>query len=135
MTIEKANAIIEQLKKLRDSIDDKAASTAKDLYPTMHYTGEAIQAGKRILWNGKIMKAAVTCWDREDNNPDNAPTLWEELQYKDGYRYIPETITVTSAFALNECGWWKDSLYRSKVNANVYNPEQYPPNWEIVLAE
>lgn len=35
---------------------------------------------------------------------DNAPTLWEDILYKDGYRTIPETITVGTEFALSVYG-------------------------------
>ena len=63
--------------------------------------------------------------------PDNAPNLWADIDYIDGYRIIPETITVTTAFAEGECGWWDGVLYRSKVGGNVYNPDVYPENWEV----
>ena len=112
------------------SLDDKTASTAATLFPRLKQNGELVKAGMRINWKGIVKKAAVDLWDTAENNPDNAPTLWADLAYKDGYRIIPETITVTEAFADGECGWWGDVLYRSKVNANVYNPAIYPDNWE-----
>ena len=114
------------------SLDDKTASTAATLFPRLKGNGELVKAGTRINWNSVIKKAAVDLWDTKENNPDNAPTLWEDLDYKDGYRIIPETITVTTAFAKDECGWWGDVLYRSRVAANVYTPAQYPDNWERV---
>lgn len=114
------------------SLGDKTASTAATLFPRLKENGELIRAGVRINWNGIIKKASVDLWDTKENNPDNAPTLWADLPYKDGFRIIPETITVTAAFAEGECGWWGDVLYRSKVNANVYTPAVYPDNWERV---
>ena len=114
------------------SLDDKTASTAATLFPRLKGNGELVKAGTRINWNSVVKKAAVDLWDTAENNPDNAPTLWEDLDYKDGYRIIPETITVTTAFANDECGWWSDVLYRSLVAANVYTPAQYPDNWERV---
>ena len=114
------------------SLDDKTASTAAMLFPRLKQDGSLISAGTRINWNGIVKKAAVDLWDTAENNPDNAHTLWEDLDYKDGYRIIPETITVTTAFAKDECGWWGDVLYRSRVAANVYTPAQYPDNWERV---
>lgn len=114
------------------SLDDKTASTAATLFPRLKGNGELVKAGTRINWNSVVKKAAVDLWDTQGNNPDNAPTLWEDLDYKDGYRIIPETITVTTAFAKDECGWWGDVLYRSRVAANVYTPAQYPDNWERV---
>lgn len=112
------------------SLDDKTASTAATLFPRLKENGELVKAGVRINWNGTVKKAAVDLWDTKENNPDNAPTLWADLPYKDGYRIIPETITVTLAFKEGELGWWNGVLYRSKVSGNVYNPDVYPANWE-----
>lgn len=112
-------------------VDDKTASISTELYDSMKEDGSLVKAGVRINWNGILKKAAVDLWDTPENNPDNAPALWEDIQYRLGYRVIPETITVTSAFAQGEYGWWGDILYRSKVDSNVYTPEQYPPNWDI----
>ena len=114
------------------SLDDKTASTAATLFPRLKQDGSLVKAGTRINWNGTIKKAAVDLWDTAENNPDNAPTLWGDLPYKDGYRIIPETITVSLAFSEGECGWWGDTLMRSTLAANTYTPEQYPDGWEIV---
>lgn len=122
-------SIVEQM---ATSLDDQTASTAAILLPRMKYDGKLIRAGTRINWNGVVKKAAVDLWDRPENNPDNAPTLWEDLDYKDGYRIIPETITVTTAFAKDECGWWGDVLYRSLLDSNVYTPAEYPAGWEAL---
>ena len=114
------------------SLDDKTASTAATLFPRLKGNGELVKAGTRINWNSVVKKAAVDLWDTQGNNPDNAPALWVDLDYKDGYRIIPDIITVPTAFALEECGWWEGVLYRSRVSANVYTPAQYPDNWERV---
>ena len=125
----KLRAIVEQAVA---SLDDKTASEAPTLFPRLKQDGSLIRAGTRINHNGEIKKAAVDLWDTADNNPDNAATLWETLDYKDGYRIIPETITVTGAFAKGERGWWNGKLYESKVGSNVYTPEQYADNWTEV---
>lgn len=116
----------------RKLVDDKTASIAPELFGRLKEDGSLVEHGTRINWKGSLKKAAVDLWDTKENNPDNAPTLWADLPYKDGYRIIPAVITVTEAFAEGEYGWWGDVLYRSKVNANVYTPEQYAPNWELV---
>lgn len=117
----------------RELVDDKTASIAPELFGKLKEDGALIAHGTRINWNGTLKRAAVDLWDTKENNPDNAPTLWADLLYKDGYRIIPEVITVTTAFAEGELGWWGDVLYRSKVNANVYTPAVYPDNWEVVV--
>jgi hypothetical protein len=132
MTITKNEAI--RLRKLIEhamtTIDDKTASEAVTLLPHMKYDGALIKAGTPIDWNGTAKRAAVDLWDNIDNNPDEAPTLWINIEYKDGYRFIPETITVTTMFSKGECGWWKDELWESVVDNNVYNPDQYAANWQ-----
>lgn len=120
------------IEKATTSLDDAVASTAATLFPGLKQDGSLVKAGTRINWNGVVKKAAVDLWDTANNDPDHAPTLWADLDYKDGYRIIPETITVTTAFGLGECGWWDGVLYRSMREANVYNPAVVPEGWEVV---
>lgn len=114
------------------SLDDRTASEAVTLFPRLKGDGSLISGGTRINWNGQIKRAANALWDTDENNPDNAPTLWEDIDYRDGHRIIPEVITSTAAFAEGEYGWWGDALYKSLIPANTYTPEQYPAGWEIV---
>lgn len=114
------------------SLDDKTASTAATLFPRLKQDGSLVKAGTRINWNGTIKRAAVDLWDTVENNPDNAPDLWEDISYREGYRVIPEVLTVGTAFYKGERGWWRDTLYESTVNNNVWTPEQYPEVWEVV---
>lgn len=127
-----AIALRKKIELASSTMSDKDASTAPELFGGMKYDGQLIKVGTRIQWKGKVKKASVDLWDTEQNNPDNAPTLWADLEYKDGIRIIPEVITVDKQFSQGEQGWWHDVLYVSKVNGNVYTPEQYPPNWELV---
>jgi hypothetical protein len=117
---------------LTANLDDATASKVIPLYPSMRYDWSLIRAGTRINWNGTLKRAAVDLWDREDSNPDNAPNLWEDILYREGYRIIPSVITVGLVFALDEIGWWEDALYRSKRADNAYTPAQDPYNWELV---
>lgn len=113
-----------------ESLDDKVASTAPSAFPRMKFDSSLITSGTRINWNETLKKAAVDLWDTEENTPDNAPTLWLDISYREGYRIIPEVINPGDAFALGEFGWWGDVLYKSLIDANVYTPEQYPAGWE-----
>lgn len=123
-------SIIEQA---MTSLDDKTASTAATLFPQLKTDGSLIVAGTRINWNNTIKKAAVDLWDTTDNDPDNAPGLWVDIEYRDGFRIIPDILTVTTAFAEGECGWWNGVLYRSLLASNVYTPATYPDGWKAVI--
>ena len=93
-------------------VDDKTASVAPEMFDSLTGSGALVKAGTRINWMGVLKRAAVDLWDSAENSPDNAPTLWEDIAYREGYRIIPETITSTLAFALDEIGWWKESHKR-----------------------
>ena len=120
-------AIVEQA---AESLDDQTVSTAPTLLRKLKQDGKLVSAGTRINWGGTIKRAAVDLWDTAENTPDAAPTLWEDIDYRDGYRVIPSVITAGIAFALDELGWWGGKLYKSLLAANVYTPEQYPAGWE-----
>ena len=113
-------------------LDDKEVSEVPNLLPSMKYDGEIIEAGHRILWNGVIKRAAVDLWATEENNPENAPDLWEDVLYRNGIRVIPETITAGLAFAKDELGYWGEDLYKSLIDNNVWTPEAYSAGWELV---
>lgn len=61
------------------SLDDNTAAEVVSLFPTLKGDGSLIKAGTRIQWDGEVYKALVDLWDREDHNPENAPTLWEGI--------------------------------------------------------
>ena len=129
LTRYQAKTFIDAFLALRNNASDALASLAIDAYPELDNDGELIKAGTRIKWNGSIKRAAMDLWDTTENNPDNAPTLWESINYIEGYRIIPESITVGLAFAKGECGWWKNELYKSLIDTNIYTPDQYSIGW------
>ena len=129
---EKARKMRAAMETAAVSLDDATASTAPEMFPRLKRDGSLVKAGTRICWGGKLKRAAVDLWDNAENTPDAAPTLWEEVLYRDGIRIIPETITVGLSFAKSEQGWWGDVLYASTIDANVWTPDAYPAGWEIV---
>lgn len=130
ITRSQANALRSVVETAAESLDDKTASTAAVLFPSRKEDGSLIKAGTRINEGGVIKRAAVDLWDTPENSPQTAPTLWEDIEYREGYRIIPETITAAGAFALDEIGWWNDQLYKSLRDGNVYNPSVTPEWWE-----
>ena len=130
--VEKARKMRSVMETAAVSLDDATASTAPEMFPRLKGDGSLVKAGTCICWGGTLKRAAVDLWDNEANTPDAAPTLWEDVLYRDGIRIIPETITVGLSFAKGEQGWWGDVLYASTIDANVWTPDAYPAGWEIV---
>lgn len=111
------------------AMDDKTVSEAAMLLPSLRRDGSLVKAGTRVNWGGTVKRASVDLWDTAENDPDAAPALWEDIDYRDGYRVIPSVITAGTAFALDELGWWGGKLYKSKLDGNVWTPEAYPAGW------
>lgn len=133
MTRAQAERIRTQVEAGAAALPDAEASIEPSLTRKMRYDGSLIKAGTRINWGGVLKRAAVDIWDTEENNPDNASDLWENVLYRDGIRVIPDVITAGLAFSYDELGWWGDVLMRSILpgeKTNVYTPDQYPAAWE-----
>lgn len=115
-------------------IDDATASRMVDFYPTIsEFADGALISAKTIInHNGTLKRATVDLWNQDTNSPDNAPTLWEDISYKDGIRIAPETFTSTNYAELDELMWFGDHIYKSNMAGNVYTPEQAPTAWELV---
>lgn len=112
--------------------DDTASGSCIPLYPTLTQDGSLIKYGTRIRFNDRLFKAALDIWDRPENDPAHAPTLWVEIIYSGGIREIPETISAAEAFSKGEKGRWKGVVYESSIDNNVWNPDQYPAGWKAV---
>ena len=125
-------AIVEQA---AASLDDQTASEGAELFPRLKQDGRLVAASTRINWNGNLKRATVDLWDTDQNTPDAAPALWEDIAYKQGFRLIPETITAGLAFSKGEKGWWQDELYESLLAANVWNPSVNQDGWKKITEE
>lgn len=132
LTYKEAEEFISALLAIRNGATDAVASTAVSVFPQLNEDSSLISAGTRINWNGNIKRAAVDLWDTAENNPDNAPSLWEDIDYREGYRNIPETISATAAFANGERGWWDGKLYESVLDNNVWTPAAHAAGWVLV---
>lgn len=133
MTItERANIQRANILKAMMSLNDQDASITPEFYDHLKGEGALISVGTRINWNGRLKRAAVDLWDTEENNPENAPSLWEDIAYREGIRIIPSELTTGTAFAKDEIGWWGEDLYKSLLDSNVWTPEAYPAGWAVI---
>lgn len=130
--IEKARLQRQNILISSSNLDDQTASQTPELFGRLDENGELIKVGTRINWNGVLKRAAVDLWDTKENNPDNAPQLWEDILYKNGVRIIPETITTGTAFMKDELGYWGEDLYKSLIDNNVWTPVAYSAGWELI---
>lgn len=120
------------LKIFSEHASDALASRVPQVYGSLKGDGRLVKAGTRVNHNGQLYRARVDLWDTKENNPENAPTLWEMILYKNGIRIIPDTITAEHPFASGEYGWWEGALYKSTIDNNVWTPTANPSGWELI---
>lgn len=129
MTRSEAQTLIADIKKMREVIDDQLASSVVNIYPKLKGKGTIIKAGTRIYHKGEIKRAIADIEDIEDNSPDSSPSLWEDIEYKEGYRIIPNAMTVATSFAKGEIGIWNNQKYKSLYDNNIWTPEEDLASW------
>ena len=115
------------------NVPEADISLHPDLFPRLKGDGSLIKAGAHINWHGTIKRAANALWDTEENNPDNAPTLWNDIAYREGLRVLTGPIPATNPVQVDEICWYKDEKWRNISGVpSVYLPDEYPTGWEVV---
>lgn len=133
MTKEKAYKLRSLIEQAAVSLPDKEASEGASLFPRLKGNGELVQAGTRINWNGTVKRAAVDLWDTAENDPDHAPELWDDIEYREGLRVLTGPIPATNPVQVDEICWYKDEKWKNILGVpSVYLPDEYPAGWEVV---
>lgn len=119
--------------KVSELLDDAQASKVVELYKPYPKDGSLVKVGRRINWNGVLLRAKVDLWATDENNPDNAPGLWEKIAYRDGYRVLSEPITASNPVQPGEKCWEGDVLYECIYHVVcTYRPSEYAAAWKVV---
>ena len=115
------------------AIPDRELATHPDLFPRLKGDGSLIEAGHHINWNGIIKRAANAMWDTVENDPDHAPTLWNDIEYREGLRVLTGPIPETNPVQVDEICWYKDEKWKNISGVpSTYLPDEYPTGWEVV---
>lgn len=51
----------------------------REMVISMNYDGSELSKGSIIKWNNNIKRLKENTQDKVENNPDNAPELWEKI--------------------------------------------------------
>ena len=137
--IERARELRKVIEQAAAGLDNKTAHGAAELYTDgggAFWDGHLVRTGTRIRWNGALVLALNDLWASSENDPAHAPTLWEPLEYKDGYRVLTRPISASNPVHVDEICWENGTLYRNISGlTTTYRPSEYMAYWQEVASE
>lgn len=126
--------IREMIEKASASLPDADAIEAAELFPAWAI-GVAYSVGERVQYDGKLYKVVQAHTSQADWTPPLVPALFTEVA-KPGE--IPVWKQPTGAHDAYNKGdkvhypTADDPIYESKIDANVWSPNDYPQGWKVV---
>lgn len=95
------------------------------------WDGHLIEAGKRLRFGDQLYRANNAIYAHRHYAPDQAPELWEPIQYRDGYRVITGSIPAFNPVKNEEMVWVNNELWKNVSGiATTYLPSEYPTGWK-----
>lgn len=118
------------------SLPDREASEVPTLFPAAAdqdawWDGHLIEAGNRLRFKGHLYRANNATFAHRHYAPDQSPELWDQIQYRDGYRVITGSIPAYNPVQDGERVWINDALWQNISGApTAYLPDDYPYGWQ-----
>ena len=113
MKRERAYAIIDAIKSLRDILTDEVALNYTVLYPDWK-VGKELSVGERIEYNGKLYKVVQSHTAQESWAPDLLPSLFEPIDVvNEGTLDKP----IVAAIGMT---YFKDKYYLDETDGKIY---------------
>ena len=113
MKREKAYAIIDAIKNLRETLTDEVALNYVVLFPDWE-VGKELSAGKRVEYEGKLYKVVQAHTAQADWAPDLLPSLFEPIDV------VNEGTLSKPIIAAIGMTYFKDMYYLDETNGKIY---------------
>ena len=136
-------SMIEQAKAIRDTMDYAGASLDEDtalicvaLYRPWkvgvnYKVNDRFTYGVNSVGDPQLYRVAQAHTSQDDWRPDAVPALYTPLGLnEEGYPIWTQPIGTHDAYNTGDIVQYKDKLYRSLIDGNVWSPEAYPQGWE-----
>lgn len=92
--------------------------------------------GKNAVDDPQLYKVLQDHTSQEDWTPDVATSLFKAVGISpSGYPEWSQPVGADDAYNEGDIVSYKEQLYRSLINGNVWSPEAYPQGWELFVEE
>lgn len=103
-------------------------------FPTIPSIGGKCEANK-IYAYGKDKVKCIQSHQRTTHTPESTPALWLMIPSTSSYPVWKQPAGAHDAYQIYDRVYFptaKDSVYESKINANVWSPTAYPAGWKKI---
>lgn len=83
--------------------------------------GSLIPARSVRRHDGRLYRANVDCWDRADNSPNTAPTLWTQITLEEWPDWVQPT-GAHDAYSIGDKVTYNGKRYISQIDGNTTIP-------------
>lgn len=143
------NKQIQALEQMRRALQMFAASLADEAALEVAYVYDEWEAGKAYKKDGgyirygvngvgdpQLYKVAQNHTSQADWTPDKTPALYTAVGLDDsGHPVWSKPTGAHDAYNKGDIVNYNGTLYMSKMEGNVYSPDEYPDGWEIYKKE
>lgn len=111
--------------------------TIPSLFPvyavgTAYKTKEVFSYGVNSVGDPQLYQVLQDHTSSAEWTPDTATSLYKKIGVTEGgYPEWVQPLGATDAYSKGDIVSYKDTLYRSLIDGNVWNPEEYSAGWEI----
>ena len=135
--IEQAYAIREAMDVAGASLTDEKALECVRLYRPWEVgrafvAGEFLTYGVNAVGDPQLYKVIIEHTAQADWTPNTSPSLFAPIGLDDeGYPVWSQPTGAHDAYNAGDIVNYNGTLYRSKIDGNVYSPDAYPAGWEV----
>lgn len=116
--------------------NEETAMEVAILYPVwaadkQYKANDVLQYGKNSVGDPQLYLVLQAHKSQADWLPDATSSLYKKIGISStGYPLWVQPIGAVDAYNEGDIVSYKDKLYKSKINANVWAPDTYPDGWE-----
>ena len=130
--IDKARALRKVIEKTAQTLDDKEALQAVELFPQWK-TDASYKAGDKVQFAGILYRCLQDHTSQADWTPDAAVSLFARVLIPDP-EIIPDWVQPdsTNPYMKGDKVKYKDHVYESLIDGNIWAPDAYPAGWKLI---
>ncbi len=129
---ERARLLRKSIERTTQTLGDEEALKVIELHPAWA-PDMVCKAGEKARYNGVLYKCLQDHVSQETWTPEAAPSLWAKVLNPDP-GVIPdwEQPGADNGYKIGDKVKYKEHIYQSLIDNNVWSPDAYPAGWELI---